>query len=314
MKLIRDLHRLKPQADQFPVIATIGNFDGMHLGHQALLQQMKEQGLQSGFQTLVMMFTPHPKAYFLKKQNKADTVIRLMRFRDKWQYLDRMGVDRLCCLRFNQFLSMIPPREFIEQYLIAMLQVRHLLVGDDFRFGVDRQGDFNLLQTIANERDDFEVTQVSGVSHDTKRISSTAIRVALQRGDLLSAQQGLGRRFSLCGCVAHGEKLGRTLGFPTINIHLNRPVAPLLGIYAVKVQGLSDQKILGVASVGTRPTVGGTRCLLEVYLFDFDREVYGEQVEVIFYHKIRDEECYESLEKLKHQIEMDAKMTREYFC
>lgn len=304
MELIRGLYNLHSR--QRGCAATIGNFDGVHLGHQAVLGQLAEQAAQRCLPSVVVTFEPQPQEFF------APAPARLTRFREKVQALRCYPVDRLLCLRFNERLAALPARDFIQQFLVTGLCVRYLVVGDDFRFGQRREGDIALLQA-ASEQYGFQVAAMSGFSVDKVRVSSTRIRAALQVGDFTLAEKLLGRPYRMSGRVVHGDKRGRNLGFPTTNIPLHRLVTPLSGVFSVMMFGLGGEPLAGVASLGTRPTFDGTQCLLEVHLFDFDRDIYGRQVQVEFLRKLRDEWRFDSSAALKRQMALDCAQAREFF-
>jgi len=306
MKLVRGLHNLKPE--HHGCVATIGNFDGVHLGHQAVLGQLSEKAAELSLPTTVIVFEPQPQEFFAPHS----AVPRLTRFREKLKALLRFSVDRVVCLRFDRRLAAMPAREFIDKVLIEGLGVRYLVVGDDFRFGAKRQGDFAMLQETG-ARHGFQVVNMHTFYIDGERVSSTRVREALARGDLNEAEKLLGRPYRMCGRVAHGDKRGRSIGFPTANIHLHRKATPVQGVYAVELFGLDVEPVEGVANVGTRPTVGGARTLLEVHLFDFDRDIYGHHVHVDFLHRLRDECRFDSFDALKQQIERDVENARRYF-
>jgi len=306
MELIRGLQNLRPT--HHGCVATIGNFDGVHLGHQAVIGQLAEKGQELGLPTLVMLFEPQPLEYF--KGNAAPA--RLTRFREKLRALARYAVDRVLCIRFNRSFAEMEAERFISEVLVAALGIRYLVVGDDFKFGRQRLGDFDLLKQ-AGEKYGFEVANLHSFKIGGERISSTRIRKALAEGQVADAEKLLGRPYRMCGRVAHGDKIGRTLGFPTANIHLHRKVSPVQGIYAVEVFGLKGEPLQGVASVGTRPTVGGTTTLLEIFIFDFADEIYGQYLNIDFLHKIRDEERFDSLDELKAWILNDIEKTKAWF-
>jgi riboflavin kinase/FMN adenylyltransferase len=306
MELIRGFHNLRPR--HHGCVATIGNFDGVHLGHQAVLGQLAEKAGDLRLPATVITFEPHPQEHFSPDQ--APT--RLTRFREKVQALRRYAVDRVVVLRFDRRLANMAAEDFIRALLIEGLAVRYLVVGDDFRFGHRRQGDFHMLQA-AGSQFGFQVVNMHTFSVDGERVSSTRVREALAKGDLATAEKLLGRPYRMYGRVAHGDKRGRLIGFPTANIHLHRRKTPLTGVFAVEVYGLEAEPIVGVANLGTRPTVDGTRVLLEVHLFDFDQDIYGRHVHVNFLHKLRDEQRFGSFEALKRQIERDAVDARAYF-
>jgi riboflavin kinase/FMN adenylyltransferase len=306
MELIRGLHNLQPS--HHGCVATIGNFDGVHLGHQAVIGQLAEKADALCLPAVVITFEPQPREYFLPDSSPP----RLTRFREKIEALRRYAIRRVLCLAFNRKLAEMPADDFIRRILVDGLGVKYLVVGDDFRFGRKREGTFADL-LAAGERYGFQVVNMHTFSVDGERVSSTRIRVALEQGRLNEAIRLLGRDFRMSGRVAHGEKLGRQLGFPTANIFLHRRATPLQGIFVVEVYGLEKEPWPGVASLGTRPTVDGTRTLLEVYLFDFDEQIYGKHLQVSFLHKLRDEEKYDSLAALTVQIQKDVDAARAYF-
>ena len=306
MELIRGLHNLRP--GHHGCVATIGNFDGVHLGHQAVIGQLAEKADALGLPAAVITFEPQPREYFLPQFAPP----RLTRFREKIEAFRRYAVRRVLCLAFNRKLAEMPAEEFIRRILVDGLGVKYLVVGDDFRFGRDREGTFEHLQA-AGEQYGFQVVNMHTFSVEGERVSSTRVRLALEQGQLDEAVRLLGRDFRMSGRVAHGEKLGRKLGFPTANIFLHRKAAPLQGIFVVEVYGLDKEPWPGVASLGTRPTVDGTRTILEVHLFDFDEQIYGRHIQVSFLHKLRDEEKYDSLTELKVQIQKDVDAAQAYF-
>lgn len=306
MQLIRGIHNLRPT--HRGCVATIGNFDGVHLGHQAVIGQLGEEAGRLNLPSVLITFEPQPLEYFRPQQAPA----RLTRLREKVEALRRFHIDRLLCLPFNRKLAQMPAEDFIRQVLVEGLGVKYLVVGDDFRFGKDRVGDFAMLQAAGREHG-FAVVNMHTFAIDGERVSSTRIREAMCRGDLGGAEQLLGRSYRMSGRVAHGEKLGRKLGFPTANIHLHRQATPLQGIFVVEVFGIDGEPLPGVASLGTRPTVDGKTTILEVYLFDFDRDIYGEHLQVSFLHKLRDEVRYTTLDALKIQIGKDVEDAQRYF-
>ena len=304
MQLVRGLHNLR-QAHR-GCVATIGNFDGVHLGHQAVFARLCELGRQLGEPATVITFEPQPQEYFVPEAAPA----RLTRFREKVTAIRATGVDRLLVLEFGARLAAMPAEAFVGDMLVGTLGVRHLYVGDDFRFGQGRQGDVDLRRR-AGERHGFAVDRLDTVAHENARISSSRIRAALDEGDFATAAACLGRPYRICGRVVHGRKLGRGIGFPTANVDLHRRVSPVRGVFAVRVLGLDAEPLPGVANVGTRPTVdGGSRDRLEVHLFDFARDVYGAHVEVEFVEKIREERKFPSFDDLRRQIERDAREAR----
>ncbi|MGB5451227.1 MAG: bifunctional riboflavin kinase/FAD synthetase [Sedimenticolaceae bacterium] len=305
MLLIRGLHNLR--AAHRDCVATIGNFDGVHLGHQAVLEALTGRARAAGLPSLVIIFEPQPMEFFCPDQAPA----RLTRLREKLEAIGNFGIDRVLLIRFDAHFADVDAQEFVRGILVGKLAIRHLYVGDDFRFGKDRVGDFDLLRTMGKEAG-FGVESLDTVAEAGDRVSSTRIREALQQGDLAHAERCLGRRYRICGHVAHGNKRGRTIGFPTMNVGLLRRSTPLRGVFAVQVLGLADRPLPGVANIGNRPTLAGDdRFLLEVHLFDFADEVYGRHVEVDFVEYIREERRFESFEALREQIGRDAERARE---
>jgi riboflavin kinase/FMN adenylyltransferase len=283
---------------------TIGNFDGVHRGHRALVERVVGAARESGLQARLLTFEPHPREVFAPDAAPA----RLTRLRDKLELLAGLGVDRVHVARFDARFAALAAAGFVEQVLARGLGVRRLIVGRDFRFGAKRAGDFGMLEA-ESRRHGFSVEAMPDVLFEGERVSSSAVRAALQAGDLRRAEALLGHPYFITGRVAHGEKLGRRLGFPTANIPLGRR-APLSGIFAVEVEGMGP----AVASVGRRPTVNPlARPLLEVHLFDCEGELYGRRVKVRFLEKLRDEEKYDGLEALKEAIARDARQARAYF-
>ena len=307
MELVRGLHNLR--SEHRGCAATIGSFDGLHLGHQAVLTQLAAQGRERRLPVTLITFEPQPREYFMPQEAPP----RLTRFREKLEVLQHCGVDRVVCLRFNAWLASLTADEFIQRIMLDGLAVKYLVVGDEFRFGKGRIGDYALLEQ-AGKTHGFPVATMPTFNIGNHRVSSTRIRVALSKGDFNSAEALLGRPYWMSGRVAHGDKRGRTIGFPTANIFMHRNAAPLDGVFAVEMCGIDDRPIAGVANVGTRPTVDGSRALLEVHLFDFDRDIYGRHVQVSFLKKLRPERKFESFELLKRQIERDAEQARAFFC
>jgi riboflavin kinase/FMN adenylyltransferase len=299
MELIRGVYNLYPR--HRGCVATIGNFDGVHIGHQAVLKQTCDKAREMALPATVISFEPQPQEFFRPDQAPP----RLTRLREKLLALRPHSIDRMLCLTFNQHLASLSAEKFIQSILVDGLGVRYLVVGDDFRFGKGRQGDFDML-VQAGQQHGFEVANTHSFIFGHERVSSTLIREALWQGDLVRVEQLLGRPYSMCGRVAHGDKRGRTIGFPTANIYLHRKNTPILGVYAVRMKDVESTPVNGVANIGTRPTVCGTRTLLEVHLFDFNKDIYGAHIEVEFVEKIRDEKRFESFDALKLQIHRDA--------
>ena len=306
MELIRGLHNLK--AHHHGCVATIGNFDGVHLGHQHVLGELAEKAEEMKLPAVVITFEPQPQEFFIPDRCPG----RLTRFREKIKALRRLAVDRVFTLHFSQKLAAMEPEDFIQQVLVDGLGVRYLVVGDDFRFGQKRRGSFEMLQQAGQEHG-FQVVNMHTFQLAGERVSSTLIRQSLGEGNLDRAEILLGRPYRMCGRVAHGHKRGRQIGFPTANIHLHRKVSPIEGVFAVEMFGVEGEPVSGVANVGTRPTVNGTRTVLEVHLLNFERDIYGSHVSVDFLKKIRNEQKFDSFELLKEQILIDATQARDYF-
>ena len=305
MQIIRGLNNIRPLHKG--CIATIGNFDGVHRGHQAILQKIRSKSLELGLPSLVICFEPQPREFF----DPANAPARLTRFREKILLIKDQGIDRVLCFRFNETTRKLSAEQFVD-FLVRSLGVRYLLVGDDFRFGHDQSGDYEMLKKTG-ERYGFEVTDHYTYSHEDARVSSTRCRKCLVRGDFEMAEKLLGRAYSIEGKVIYGRQLGRTLQVPTANIQLHRYRAPVDGVFAVRMGGL-EQVYQGVANVGVRPTVDDdAEPILEVHLFDFDQDIYGKNVKVIFHHKIRDEKKFQGLDELKLAIQADMAAARVYF-
>ena len=308
MEFIRGLQNLKPV--HRGCVATIGNFDGVHTGHQAVIRQTIEKARAMDLPAMVITFEPQPREYFRPETSPP----RLTKLREKLNALQDLGVDRVLCLRFNDYLSSLSADDFVKQVLVDGLAIKHLIVGDDFRFGQGRAGDFEFL-VEAGRQYGYEVESTASHIIDELRVSSTRIRQALMAGNLDMVRLLLGRPYCMCGHVSHGDKRGREIGFPTANIYLHRHQTPVKGVYAVRMLGLGDDPVNGVANIGTRPTVDdGTRILLEVHLFDFDRDIYGAHVDVCFVEKLRDEQRFESFDALKAQIGRDIEKAHQLFA
>jgi riboflavin kinase/FMN adenylyltransferase len=290
-------------------VATIGNFDGVHLGHRRIIEKLAEAGQVLGLPVVVILFEPQPREYFSSDRSPP----RLMSLREKLARLVELPIDTVLLLRFNHQLAELPAESFIQNILLDQLHVKYLVVGDDFRFGKQRLGDFELLRNFG-QRAGFDVVDTPSVLVNGERVSSTLVREALASDDLGRAEQLLGRPYSICGRIVHGEKRGRSLGFPTANIALRRKNTPVQGVFAVTMTGIGTKPLFGVANVGNRPTVDGSRTvLLETFLFDFSGDLYGQRVEVFFDHKIRDERRFADLVELRAQIAQDAEDARGFF-
>ncbi len=307
MELIRGLHNLRPH--HRGAVVTIGNFDGVHRGHQVILSELRQAGERLGLPDTVMVFEPQPQEFFQGEGAPP----RLMHWRDKIDALAAAGVARVLCVRFDEKFRALTAHEFAQKLLVDGLGCRHLVIGDDFRFGCDRTGDFAMLQAVGAEAG-FAVESTTTVMVQGGRVSSTRIRSALRAGDFALAEILLGRPYSISGRVAHGDKIGRTLGVPTANIPSRRRVSALSGIYAVSVEGaLPGRVVPGVASVGRRPTVNGQDERIETYLLDFNADIYGRRISVWFHQKLREEMKFSSLEDLKVAMTSDIAETRRYF-
>ena len=308
MQLIRGLSHLEPFKNG--CVLSIGNFDGLHLGHRAVIRKLVERGKVLGLPVVIMFFEPQPLEYFLGDNAPS----RLMRLREKVIEMAKLPVDNLLIVRFNQNFANRDAEQFIEHILINTLNVKHLVIGDDFHFGKARRGNFGMLKE-KGRLNGFTVEDTGSFQLGGLRISSTLIRDALVAGDLKRAEKLLGHCYSVCGRIAHGDKLGRTIGYPTANIRMHWKNTPVNGVFAVTMTGIDGLEFEGVANVGTRPTLdGGSKVILETYLFDFNKEIYGRYVEVHFHQKIRDESRFHSLEELKAQIVKDVAETKKIFA
>jgi len=311
MKVFRGLPNAAARA---PCALTIGNFDGVHLGHQALLGRVRAAASGLGLEAAVMTFEPHPREFFAQRAGDLSSAPpRIANLRDKLQSLSDNGIDRVIVEHFSAPFAALSPQEFTEKVLVEGLHVKWLMVGDDFCYGARRAGNVAMLQE-AGQRYGFHVETLPTVMNGSTRISSSAVRQALAEGDFGHAEQLLGHPYAISGHVVHGQKLGRTLGFPTLNLRVpHRPA--LSGVFIVQVHGLGDGPLPAVASLGVRPTVDDSgRVLLEVHIFDFSQQCYGKQVRVEFLCKIRDEEKYVDLPTLTAAIQNDADIARDYFA
>ena len=302
MELIRGLHNLKSLSG---CVLTIGNFDGVHVGHQEILKKLVKKAKERGLPSLVISFSVTPETFFGRPK------ARINNFRDKHLLLESLGVDKHLLIRFNKSFSELGANEFVEKVLVEKTGMRYCFVGDDFRFGSGREGDFSMLKKMSLDFG-FGLEKIIGVSVSGRRVSSSEIRKMLAEGDFKSAESFLGRPFSISGKVAHGAQIGRTIGFPTANIGIKRKLSPVLGVYSVHIEH-GSKTYTGVCNVGKRPTLGGAKILLEVFIFDFDQEIYGEYVNVIFRQKCRKEIKFGSFDELKKQIERDVEKSQGYF-
>jgi len=306
MQVIRGLHNLPN--DWSACAMTIGNFDGLHLGHQQLLAACVASAKHLNVPAVLVTFEPYPKAFFSKDKK----VPRLMGLRDKVLALQDKGIDYLCVLPFNAALAELPAEQFVLDILLDRLKMLSVVVGDDFRFGARRTGDFSLIEKLSATHH-FEATQLKTFLHADERVSSSRLRAALHEGDLDLARQLQGHDYQLSGCVVSGDQRGRAFGYPTANIYVSQPYLPFAGIFVVRIDGLGDVSLRGVASVGKRPMYPTKRDVLEVFLLDFNQKIYGEHLTVTFLHKLRDEVNFESEAALVAQIEKDVAETQRYF-
>jgi len=304
MQLIRGIHNI--QAEDHGCVLTIGNFDGVHLGHARVITALIDKAKTLNCTPAVMIFEPQPQELFSPESAPA----RLTRLRDKYFLLKKLGVQRLICVNFHREFANKSAKEFIEQLLVKQLGIKHLIIGDDFRFGKSRIGDFNLLKQ-AGEKFSFSVSDTASFKLEDCRISSTKIRNALELDQLANAEKMLGRPYSIIGRVFHGDKRGRQLGFPTANVLLKRRVSPISGVYVVKINTI-DNCFYGVANIGSRPTIAGIRQQLEVHIFNFNKNIYGETIEVVMLKKLRDEMKFSSLDELTKQISQDSEQGKAF--
>jgi riboflavin kinase/FMN adenylyltransferase len=306
LRLIRGLANIK-ETDRHS-IATIGSFDGVHCGHQHLISHIAEEAKSLSVPSLLITFEPHPREFFAKQNAPA----RLTRLREKIDILQNLKLSKVLILHFTHQIAQLSAEDFIKIILVEKLAIRKLFVGNDFHFGKDRKGNIDLLKN-AGEQFGFEVIIIEQIAYQTDRVSSSRIRAALAAAEFSLTKQLLGRSYWMCGRVIHGDKIGKKLGFPTANIAVMRKTVPLTGIFIVKVHGLAAEALNAVASIGTRPTINGTKMLLEVHLLDFNEDIYGRFIKIEFLSKIRDESRFDSLEILKKYIANDVKTAREFF-
>lgn len=313
MELIRSLHNLRDHHQK--CVATIGNFDGIHLGHQAIISQLKEIAGKHDLPTVIITFEPQPQEYF----SPGNAPARLTRLREKIEEMERLSVDRLICLRFDSELASLSPRDFVKRLLIEGLDIRHLVVGDDFRFGKDRQGNYATLEKMADEFG-YQLEHTNTCSFAGERISSTRIRQALANDDLNLARELLGRDYAISGRVVHGDKRGKSLGFPTANMELHRLHSPVAGVYVTRVhimrcrQGADETIHPAVTSVGTRPMFDGEGMRLETHILDFNESLYAKHIRVVFLKKLRAEDNFSNVDDLIKAIATDIENARQYFA
>lgn len=307
MELIRGLHNLRPR--HLGCVATIGAFDGVHVGHQAVIRHLLEKARELGLPSLIIVFEPLPREYFSPLKAPA----RIMSFREKIVALAGLGVDRVLRIRFNERLRGMSAQQFVDDIFVAGLGVRYVALGDDFRFGAGRKGDLAFIQK-EGRRHGYEAGPTPTVDVDGERVSSTRIRKALDRADFAKAEVLLGRPYSISGRVIYGRQLGRSIGVPTANLELRRLRSPLSGVFVVQVSGAGLDNVPGVANVGVRPTVDDSiKANLEVHLLDREVELYGRHIEVTFRSKVREEQKFDSVAELTRQIERDIDAARDWF-
>ncbi|WP_411727853.1 bifunctional riboflavin kinase/FAD synthetase [Methyloglobulus sp.] len=308
MRLIRGIPRLP--IFKSGCVLTIGNFDGVHLGHRAVIEKLVGCGKALGLPVVILIFEPQPLEYFLG----ADAPPRLTRLREKVTQFAKLSVDDLVIVRFNKQLADYDAEQFIGEVLVNRLNVKHLVIGDDFRFGKSRQGDFAMLKEKGKAWG-FKVEDTGSLQVDGLRVSSTLIRNALAVGELIKAEAMLGYPYSVCGRVVHGDKRGRTIGYPTANIRMCRKNIPISGVFAVTMTGIDGSELEGIANAGVRPTVDGSnKAVLETHLFDFDQDIYGHYVAVHFKQKIRAERRFQTVDELRAQIVDDVAEAKKIFA
>jgi len=304
MQLIRGIHNI--QSQDHGCVLTIGNFDGVHLGHKEVIKALIKQAKSQNSVAAVMVFEPQPQELFSPDTAPA----RLCRLRDKYTLLKELGVERLICVNFNDKFAKQTAKNFIDDLLVNKLGIKGLIIGDDFRFGKNRQGNYEMLRK-AGEQFDFHVSDTASYKIENCRISSTEIRQALEVDNLAAAEKMLGRPYSIIGRVFHGDKRGRQIGFPTANVKLKRRVSPVNGVYVVKIKTVENE-YFGVANIGSRPTVSGIRQQLEVHIFDFNADLYGQTIEVVLLKNLRKEMKFDSISALTAQIKLDSEEARSY--
>ncbi len=303
LRLIRGTYNFPTHVSS---VVTIGNFDGLHLGHQALIKKLILKANALLLPSVVVTFEPQPNEYFAAEKSPA----RLTKLREKIQFLKTFPIDYLLCLRFDAKLAELSAEDFVNTILHQTLNARYVLVGDDFRFGKQRKGDIALLQSMGKKLD-FTAEMMPSFFVDGQRVSSTLARRALENDQLEQAEKMLGRPYGMCGRVVHGDKRGRLIGFPTANLFLHRKITAIHGVYAVKVYGITSNPLFGVANIGRRPTLKGQSMRLEVHLFDFNQDIYGKSIYVEFIEKIRNEMQFSSIDALCEQIKNDALKARK---
>ena len=307
MEIINGLHNIRPR--HRGCVLTVGNFDGVHRGHRTLIEALCRRAEELGVPGMLMTFEPQPREFFPSTKLPA----RLTRFREKVHLLSQTRLDRLLCLPFNERTANIEAQWFAKDFIVDEVEAKHVVIGDDFRFGRGREGDFAMFETFGREFG-YEVSAMSTLLRGKERISSTLIRQTLAAGDFAAATAMLGHEYFIMGRVVYGRQLGRQLNVPTANIRLQRYRAALEGVYCVTVEGVGDSVRQGIANIGVRPTVDGKEPLLEVHVFDYAGNLYGELIKVTFKQKLRDEQAFESIDALKNQIAADLEQARDYFA
>ena len=306
MQIIRGTHSVIPNVNGS--IISIGNYDGIHLGHKAILQTVRSLSSELYLPSIVITFEPYPWEFFLQKK----TVPRLTTFREKIELFEKEGVDKVLCVRFDENFAKLPPEQFVNNLLVKKLGAKYLILGKDFRFGRDRSGSIDLLRKLGLTAG-FQVIVINEFKYKGERVSSSGIRLALDKKDLDLANASLGRRYSISGRVAYGDQRGRQWGIPTANIYLKPNDTPLRGVFAVLVKGLMDQPVEGIANIGTRPTVSGLKFILEIHFFNYDEEVYQKKIRVEFCNWLRDERKFSNPKELQNQIQKDIIDAKSWF-
>ncbi len=311
MYLIRGIGNIEAYNKRFPnqsISGTIGNFDGLHLGHQAILNQVKNKAKKSSSASLVFFTEPHASEYFAAKDESSNPPPRICPWREKVKLLKNFGIDFAFFLQFNKSLKAMTPQSFLNDVL-AQLKLKHLIIGDDFRFGAHRAGDFELLKTWGKSNG-TDVIANETVLYDGARVSSTRIREALLNSDFNLAKRLLGRPYTFSGKVVYGQQLGRTIGVPTANLWIPKQRLPIAGVYAVKCL-LAGESFNGIANMGIRPTVDGSKPVLEIHIFNFSESIYGQRLTVEFKNKLRDEKKFDNIDLLKEQILQDISQAKK---
>ena len=306
MEIINGLHNLRSR--HRGCVLTIGNFDGVHRGHRQLIDALCEKAKAMGVPSMLMTFEPQPREFFAGTKLPA----RLTRFREKVYLLDQTPLDRLLCLPFNERTANIEADWFAKDFVVDQVGAKHLVIGDDFRFGRGREGDFALFERYGQIHG-YSVSAMSTLLQGEARISSTLIRETLAAGNFIAATNLLGHEYFIMGRVVYGRQLGRQLNVPTANIRLQRYRAALEGVYCVTVEGIAGAVRHGIANIGVRPTVDGKEPLLEVHVFDYTGNLYGDLIKVTFKQKLREEQAFDSIDALKTQINQDIEQARHYF-